>query len=48
LAFKDKGYIGKKISEELIEVGLKLITRKHNNMKSTEPIGAFTNKKFII
>lgn len=33
LAFGDKGYIGKKIFEELINSGLKLITRKRKNMK---------------
>lgn len=33
LAFGDKGYIGKKIFEELISGGLKLITRKRKNMK---------------
>jgi hypothetical protein len=33
LAFGDKGYIGKKIFEELIGNGLKLITRKRKNMK---------------
>jgi hypothetical protein len=33
LAFGDKGYIGKKLSEELMEGALKLITRKRKNMK---------------
>ncbi len=33
LAFGDKGYIGKKIFEELLNGGLKLITRKRKNMK---------------
>jgi len=33
LAFGDKGYLGKKIFEELISGGLKLITRKRKNMK---------------
>lgn len=33
LAFGDKGYIGKKIVDELLEQGLKLITRKRKNMK---------------
>ena len=34
LAFGDKGYIGKKIFEELFANGLKLITRKRKNMKA--------------
>lgn len=33
LAFGDKGYLGKKICEELLTAGLKLITRKRKNMK---------------
>jgi len=33
LAFGDKGYIGKKIFDELLKSGLKLITRKRKNMK---------------
>lgn len=33
LAFGDKGYIGKKLFEELLSNGLKLITRKRKNMK---------------
>ena len=33
LAFGDKGYIGKKIFDELFGTGLKLITRKRKNMK---------------
>jgi hypothetical protein len=33
LAFGDKGYIGKKIFDELLKNGLKLITRKRKNMK---------------
>ena len=32
LAFGDKGYIGKKIADELLNQGLKLITRKRKNM----------------
>lgn len=32
LAFGDKGYIGKKIFDELLSTGLKLITRKRKNM----------------
>lgn len=35
LAFGDKGYLGKKIFEELISGGLKLITRKRKNMKGS-------------
>lgn len=37
LGFGDKGYLGKKIFEELIAGGLKLITRTRKNMK-TKPI----------
>ena len=33
LAFGDKGYIGKKLFDELLKNGLKLITRKRKNMK---------------
>ena len=33
LAFGDKGYIGKKLFDELFKSGLKLITRKRKNMK---------------
>ena len=33
LAFGDKGYIGKKLFDELFKKGLKLITRKRKNMK---------------
>jgi len=33
LAFADKGYIGKKLFDELFKNGLKLITRKRKNMK---------------
>jgi hypothetical protein len=40
LAFGDKGYISKKLSEELMEGALKLITRKRKNMKDIEPIAA--------
>lgn len=35
LAFGDKGYICKKVFEELMAGGLKLITRKRKNMKNT-------------
>ena len=38
LAFGDKGYIGKKLSEALMKDALKLITKKRKNMKNTEPI----------
>ena len=33
LAFGDKGYLGKKIADELLAKGVKLITRKRRNMK---------------
>lgn len=33
LTFGDKGYIGKRIFEELLSKGMKLITRKRKNMK---------------
>ncbi len=33
LVFGDKGYIGKKLFDELLNKGLKLITRKRKNMK---------------
>lgn len=33
LAFGDKGYLGKKLFETLLQKGLKLITRKRKNMK---------------
>lgn len=36
LAFGDKGYLGKKIFDELFCQGLKLITRKRKNMKEQE------------
>lgn len=36
LAFGDKGYLGKKIFDELCAKGLKLITRKRKNMKEQE------------
>lgn len=35
LAFGDKGYIGKKLFETLLDKGLKLITRKRKNMKES-------------
>ena len=40
LAFGDKGYIGKKLFEKLMESGLKLITRKRKNMKE-EPLNNY-------
>jgi len=33
MAFGDKGYIGKKVVERLLEQGLKLITKRKKNMK---------------
>jgi hypothetical protein len=36
LAFGDKGYLGKKLFEELLQQGLKLITRKRKNMKANK------------
>ena len=33
LLFGDKGYIGKKLSEQLLEEGIKLITKVRKNMK---------------
>ena len=41
LAFGDKGYIGKKIFDALLQNGLKLITRKRKNMKNTEPLSSY-------
>ena len=41
LAFGDKGYIGKKLSEKLMPVPLKLITRKRENIRDVEPINEF-------
>lgn len=35
LAFGDKGYLGKKLFDILMDKGLKLITRKRKNMKNT-------------
>ena len=46
LAFGDKGYIGKKIFEELINGGLKLITRKRKNMKDKLDISDY-EKQFL-
>lgn len=41
LAFGDKGYLGKKIFEELITGGLKLITRSRKNMKNKPVISRY-------
>jgi Transposase DDE domain len=41
LAFGDKGYIGKKIFEELLNGGLKLITRKRKNMKEKQDLSSY-------
>lgn len=41
LAFGDKGYIGKKIFDELLSGGLKLITRKRKNMKEKLDISSY-------
>ena len=41
LAFGDKGYLGKKIFEELIAGGLKLITRSRKNMKNKPKISRY-------
>jgi hypothetical protein len=38
LAFGDKGYLGKKIFEELMQGGLKLITRKRKNIRHSSEI----------
>ena len=38
LAFGDKGYLGKKIFDELYKKGLKLITRKRKNRKNSAPL----------
>ena len=51
LAFGDKGYLGKKIFDELLEKGLKLITRKRKNMKKeilTEYEQQLLNQRGII
>ena len=46
LAFGDKGYLGKKIFEELISGGLKLITRQRRNMK-TKPVISRYEKQLL-
>ena len=38
LAFVDKGYIGKKLSEKLMESALKLITRKRKHMRRIQSL----------
>jgi hypothetical protein len=41
LAFGDKGYLGKKLFDELFEKGLKLITRKRKNMKEKLDVSSY-------
>lgn len=41
LVFGDKGYISKKLFDELLKNGLKLITRKRKNMKGKLELNAF-------
>lgn len=41
LAFGDKGYIGKKIFDSLLNKGLKLITRKRKNMKKDKSMSDY-------
>ena len=41
LGFGDKGYLGKKIFEELIAGGLKLITRARRNMKNKPILSSY-------
>lgn len=41
LSFGDKGYISKKIFEELLSKGMKLITRKRKNMKEGASLSAY-------
>jgi len=41
LAFGDKGYISKKIFDELLKKGLKLIPRKRKNMKNQPQLEAY-------
>lgn len=45
LAFGDKGYLGKKLFDELCQNGLKLITRKRKNM--TEPLISKSEKQLL-
>ncbi|KTD75185.1 membrane-associated, metal-dependent hydrolase [Legionella waltersii] len=44
LAFGDKGYLGKRIFDELISGGLKLITRMRKNMKAKPQISRYEKK----
>lgn len=46
LAFGDKGYLGKKIFEELFATGLKLITRSRKNMKN-KPVISPSEKQLL-
>lgn len=46
LAFGDKGYLGKKIFEELFSAGLKLITRSRKNMKN-KPLISRSEKQLL-
>lgn len=41
LAFGDKGYLGKKLFNELLKGGLKLITRKRKNMKDSVQLSGY-------
>ncbi len=41
LAFGDKGYLGKKLFDELLAKGLKLITRKRKNMKEKLDLSSY-------
>jgi hypothetical protein len=41
LAFGDKGYLGKKLFDELFQKGLKLITRKRKNMKEKLDLSSY-------
>lgn len=41
LTFGDKGYLGKKIFDQLLAGGLKLITRKRKNMKQTDILSSY-------
>ena len=41
LAFGDKGYMSKKISDKLSSLGLKMITKKRKNMKNTNKISDY-------
>jgi hypothetical protein len=44
LAFGDKGYLGKRIFEQLSAKGLKLITRKRKNMKEKDDLSQYEKK----